>query len=72
MFSPEKLTKCELIRCRGKSNPLISFFRECRQGIKGLDSFHPSLILSGKGRITLNALHFNTSDIEDGGVKAPH
>ena len=42
MFSPEKLTKCELIRCRGKINPADLIFQRVPTGnrIKGLDSIH--------------------------------
>ena len=59
MFSPEKtekLTKCELIRCRGKINPADLIFQRVPIENYGF-GFHPSLILSGKERITLNALH---------------
>ena len=56
MFSPEKVTKCEVIRCRGKINPADLIFQRVPTENYGF-GFHPSLILSGKKRITLNALH---------------
>ena len=51
MFSPEKLTKCELIRCRGKINPADLIFQSADRELRVW------ILLSGKERITLFALH---------------